>query len=170
MVDVQAGNDGLLAGEDGLLDAFHNLHRVYIYRVVAGDQTELKDNDWRVQKDTIDDDHDQDKSEDARTADNEVEARPENDRKAGDIGHPPSFANDGNQYRRGFVLEFFQDVARGLEDETDRCDDDGPEVQSTVALEGHIDKHKELQTHQVRNGTEGRDEAECYGAWRRSVD
>ena len=47
--DVQEGDDGLLAGEDGLLNAFHDLHRTHIGLVMAGYQSELEDNDRRVQ-------------------------------------------------------------------------------------------------------------------------
>ena len=57
VVDVQGGDDGFLAGEDGLLDAFHDLHRTHVLPVMAGYQAELEDNDRRVQQDTVDYDH-----------------------------------------------------------------------------------------------------------------
>ena len=57
--DVQEGDDGFLAGEDGLLNAFHDLHRTHVGRVMARYQAELEDNNRRVQQDTIDYDHDE---------------------------------------------------------------------------------------------------------------
>ena len=57
VVDVQGGDDGFLAGEDGLLNAFHDLHRMHVGPVMAGYQAELEDNDRCVQQDTVDYDH-----------------------------------------------------------------------------------------------------------------
>lgn len=150
-----------MAGEDGLLDAFHNLHRTHVHRVVAGDQAELEDDDGRVQEDAVDDDHHEDESEDPRTADDKVKTGPEDERKAGDVGHPTGFADDRHQDRRAVVLELLEDVPGSLPHETHGRDDDGPEVQPTVSLEGDVDEHEELDAHPVRNCTEGRDEAEC---------
>ena len=59
VIDVQEGDDGFLAGEDGLLNAFHDLHRTHVSRVMVRYQAELEDNDRRVQQNTIDYDHDE---------------------------------------------------------------------------------------------------------------
>ena len=59
VVDVQEGDDGFLAGEDGLLNAFHDLHRMHVSRVMARYQAELEDNNRRMQQNTIDYDHDE---------------------------------------------------------------------------------------------------------------
>lgn len=170
MVDVEAGDDGLLAGEDGLLDAFHNLHGTHIHRMVVGDQAELKDHNGRVQEDTIDDDHHEHESEDPRITDDKVKAGPENDRKACDVSHPTGFANDRDQDRGAVVLELLEDIASRLPHKARCRDNDGPEVQATVSLEGYIDEHVKLNAHPVCNCTEGRNEAECDGAGRLSVD
>ena len=57
VIDVQEGDDGFLAGEDGLLNALHDLHRAHIGRVMARYQAEFEDNDRRVQQNAIDYDH-----------------------------------------------------------------------------------------------------------------
>ena len=170
VVDVQARNDGLLTGEDSLLNAFHDFHGMHVFRMVAGDQAEFEDHNWRVKEDTVDDDHYENESEGSRIADDKMEAGPEHDREARNVRYPADFADDGGQHFRAVVLELLEDVACGLQSDAASSDDDGPEVQATVSLEGDVDENDELDAHQVCNGTEGRDEAECYWTWGSLVD
>ena len=93
----------------------------------------------------------------------EVEARPENDGEASDIGDPADFADDENEDDGGFVFEGFEDVACCLQDYADGCDDDGPEVDSGVAFERDVDKDEEFNAHPVGESTEGSDKT--VGCW-----
>ena len=170
VVDVQARNDGLLTGEDGLLNALHDFHGMHVFRMMAGDQAELEDHNWCVKEDAVDDNHYENESEGLGIADDKMKAGPEHDREARNVGYPADFADDGGQHFRAVVLELLEDIACGLQSDAASSDNDGPEIQATVSLEGDVDKNDELDAHPVCNGAEGGDEAERYWTWGLLVD
>ena len=169
MVDVETGNNGLLDGEDGLLDAFHDFHRPHIRPMVAGDQAELEYHDWCVQEDAINNNHGEYQFENLWIPDDEVEARPQHYGEAADIRHPPELADDSGENWGCVILEFFENVAGGLQSNPDSRDYYRPKVQAVMALEGHPDKHNKLDTHPVGHSAKCCDQTESSWASLMSV-
>lgn len=80
-----------------------------------------------------------------------MEARPEDDGEARYVCDPADFADDDNQHYGPAVLEGLEDVACGLEDDSNGGDDDGPEVDAGMTFECHVNEDEELDAHPVRD-------------------
>ena len=89
-----------------------------------------------MQEERVNDDHDKQAFYEAGIMADEMQTRPEDQRLAGDGADPADNNERNGGVLRDILAEEEKDISADVRDQTDRGDEQAPEVQAAAALEG----------------------------------
>lgn len=163
LVDVEAGDDGLLDEEAGELHALVNVKGAQEVVRSPGVAAEEQDGDGHVQHKDVGDNHVQHPADLAAVVHNQMQARVQHDGLAGDHA-PPSDAGEHAEGKVGPERVVAEQDDDGVKRGARGGDEHAPEVQAAVVLEAAEDEDEDLQTVVGGDGEQaGNDHVDGHG-------
>ncbi|KAI6750921.1 hypothetical protein HG530_014371 [Fusarium avenaceum] len=159
--DVEARDDDLLDEEDGNLDLLHNGVRLPPLGSVTRERAINHRNDRPVHENSIDADHIQHSLQAEPIPQHEMQPRPQHERLARHHSDPAKGderSSDIAHSGRGVVLD---EKAAVVDADAPGGDEEGPEVEARVSLEGAEDDKGQFNDVVERDGEEDQDDGYC---------
>ncbi|KAI4139648.1 MAG: hypothetical protein L6R39_006183, partial [Caloplaca ligustica] len=145
--NIQDRNGEFLERENNKLNPFVNIIHPQKYTGIRAVRAERQHRGRDLEGAEIEYDDDEHRSQDARVADHEVEARVQDEALAGDHAPPAEGGEGGVDVPGAGADEPFEDDAEGVGDDAPGGDEERPEVDCVAAFEGGEDFEIDDQGH-----------------------